>query len=488
LIDRLRSTKLFFPLSSCSSDAQRMGRILLVDDEPDTRITLASHLRQDRHEIREAGGLEEARQSLAAHDCDAVLADQRMMGEDGWEVATMVRGADPTISLIFLTTAAKLEMAKESAQHGAFDFLIKPCEATALRTGARRACERTRLLRENLLLKNSVIRLEGGWEIHGQSRAMRQVREQIARVAPTNVPVLITGETGTGKRRLARAIHHASARASRPLVTLNCTAFTEKLLESELFGHEKGAFAGADGRQQGLLQAADEGTLFLDEVGALSPAAQAKLLRLLVDGQSWPMGSTQPRTVDVRVLVATERDLQQRVREGLFLEELLRRLAVVPIHMPPLRERGEDLADLCEIFSQRIATELKLPFRSISPAAIEKMKAYGFRANLRELSNLIERAYMLSGGKEIEAEHLPLARPGVASHLAKDSTEPLPDNVRPLPDAFDLSALLAKTEKELIMRVLSATGGTQAEAARRLGLSRSALAYKLNKYGIRGAA
>src|SRR5256885_10295746 len=235
-------------------------------------------------------------------------------------------------------------------RQGAFDFLTKPFQPEVVRATVRRAYERTRLLRENILLKDAVVRLEGSSEIYGESPAMSEVRARIARVAPTNATVLITGETGTGKELVARAIHRNSPRADKPFIAVNCAAFTETLLESELFGHEKGAFTGADRTRQGLFEAAHEGTLFLDEAGEMSLAAQAKLLRILTEGELMRVGSTRPRRVDVRVVVATHRDLEQRVKEGLFRQDLFYRLAVVPIHLAPLRDRIHDIAGLSDIF------------------------------------------------------------------------------------------------------------------------------------------
>ncbi|PYX89429.1 MAG: Fis family transcriptional regulator, partial [Acidobacteria bacterium] len=323
-----------------------MGRILVVDDEPNMRRILVSNLRQDQHAVQEAVGVEEARRNLAANDYDAVFTDQKMPDGEGLDVLAAARESDAKLSVVFLTAVASIELAVESMRQGAFDFLTKPFQPEVIRATARRACEHTVLLRENLLLKDAVVRLEGAAEIYGESAAMQSVREKIARVAPTNATVLITGETGTGKELVARAIHRNSTRANKPFIALNCAAFTETLLESELFGHEKGAFTGADRARQGLFEAANEGTLFLDEAGEMSPAAQAKLLRILTDGQLLRVGSTKPRTVNVRVLVATHRDLQQRVQQGLFREDLYYRLAVVPIHIPPLRERRDDIAGL----------------------------------------------------------------------------------------------------------------------------------------------
>ncbi len=468
-----------------------MGRILIVDDEPHMRRILASNMRQDQHETWEAAGVEEARRSLAGNDFDAVFTDQKMPDGEGLEVLAAAHESDPTLAVIFLTAVATVELAVESMRHGAFDFLTKPFQPEVVRATAKRACEHTRLRRENEMLKGAVVRLEGTSEIYGDSPAMLEVREKIARVAPTSATVLITGETGTGKELVARAIHRNSPRSTKPFVAVNCAAFTETLLESELFGHEKGAFTGADRTRQGLFEAAHEGTLFLDEAGEMSLAAQAKLLRILTDGQLLRVGSTKPRTVDVRVLVATHRDLEARVREGSFRQDLYYRLAVVPIHIPPLRERQGDITGFCELFSRQVAMELKLPQRRLSSRALESLERYEFPGNVRELKNLIERAYILSGTDEIGPENFPVPH-GVESAMraptnghSKDASLPSADA---LPGSFDLTDFLERTEKELILRTLSSTHGAQAEAARRMGLSRSALAYKLNKYGIRAVA
>jgi DNA-binding NtrC family response regulator len=370
-------------------------------------------------------------------------------------------------------------------RQGAFDFITKPFQPEVVRAAASRACERTRLRRENVLLKDTVVRLEGSPEIYGSSVAMQAVRELIGRVAPTGATVLITGETGTGKELVARAIHKNSPRASKPFVAVNCAAFTETLLESELFGHEKGAFTGADRSRQGLFEAAHEGTLFLDEVAELSPAAQAKLLRVVTDGQVLRLGTTQPRKVDVRLLAATHRDLPQRVRDGLFRQDLYYRLAVVPIAIPPLRERREDIAVLSELFVRQVSMELKLPRRTLMPQALEKLRSYDFPGNIRELRNLIERASILSAGSELSADSFPvplssdlLQESGVDADAKSTSLSDI------LPEVNDLRNFLAEAEKTLILRTLKSANGAQAEAARRLGISRSDLGYKIAKYGI----
>lgn len=460
-----------------------MGRILIVDDEPNMRRILASNLRQDQHQIWEAGGVQEAQHSLTANDFDVVVTDQKMLDGEGLTVLASAHENDPTLPVIMLTAVATIEFAVESMRSGAFDFLTKPFQPEVVRATVRRACERTRLLRENILLKDAVVRLEGTSEIYGDSQSMHLVRDRISRVAPTHATVLITGETGTGKEVVARAIHRNSPRSPKPFVAVNCAAFTETLLESELFGHEKGAFTGADRQRQGLFEAAHEGTLLLDEAGEMSLAAQAKLLRVLTDGQVLRVGSTRPRRVDVRVLVATHRNLEQRVKEGLFREDLFYRLAVVPIHLPPLRERLDDIGGLSDLFCHQIATELKMPRRRLTADALQKLQQYHFPGNLRELRNLIERAYILTSNPEINADDLPIAHkeaPMNGNGAAKLSGLSIP-----FADSFDLTGVLEHAERELIVRTLTSTHGAQAEAARRMGLSRSALAYKLTKYGIR---
>jgi len=462
-----------------------MGRILIVDNEASMRLILASNLRQDQHELWEASGVQEARRVLAANDFDVVVTDQKMPDGEGLAVLASAHEVDPTIPVILLTAVATLELALEGMRQGTFDFLPEPFQSEVVRATVRRACEHTRLLRENILLKDAVVRLEGASEIYGESQAIRDVRDRIARVAPTNAIVLITGETGTGKELVARVIHRNSPRASKLFVAVNCAAFTETLLESELFGHEKGAFTGADRQRQGLFEAAHEGTLFLDEGGGMSLAVQAKLLRVLTDGELMRLGSTRTHRVDVRVLVATDRNLEQRVKEGLFRQDLFYRLAAVPIHLPPLRDRIDDIAGLSDIFCHQAATELKMPRRHLSAAALEKLRQYRFPGNLRELRNLIERAYILTSNPEIGADELPLAQKEGASTGGNGAHAKA--FAIPVSDFFDLNAFLEGAEKELIVRTLTATHGAQAAAARRMGLSRSALAYKLTKYGIRSA-
>src|SRR5258705_3196379 len=362
-----------------------MGRILIVDDELYIRRILASNLRQENHEIIEARGVAEARRALLEESLDAVITDQKMSDGEGLDVLAVARETAPALSVVFLTAFATVELAVDSMRRGAFDFITTPFVPEVMLARARRAIEHTRVLRENDRLREAVTRLEGSSEITGTSAAIRELREKIAKVAPTNATVLITGETGTGKELVARAIHRSSDRASKPMVAFNCAALMDTLLESELFGHERGAFTGADRAREGLFEVAHQGTLFLDEAAEMSMAAQAKLLRLLTDGQLMRVGSSRPRQVDVRVIVATHRDLSQRTREGLFREDLYYRLAVVPLPIPPLRARREEIPELCQLFLVQAARDLKVPERRLSPEAMRSLLTYDFPGNIREL-------------------------------------------------------------------------------------------------------
>jgi DNA-binding NtrC family response regulator len=457
-----------------------MGRILIVDDEPHMRRVLASALALDRHVSSEASGLAEARGQLSAGDFDVVFTDQKMGDGEGLDVLAAVRELDPTLSVVFITAFATIELAVESMRQGAFDFVTKPFQPQVIRATAKRACERTSLLRENDKLRETVDRLEGASEIYGSSAAIKNVRDLIARVAPTVAPVLIFGETGTGKELVARAIHKGSPRSAKPFVAVNCAGLPPTLLESELFGHERGAFTGADRSRGGLFEAAHEGTLFLDEIGEMPMEAQAKLLRVLTDGQVTRIGSTKPRQVDVRVIAATHRELTQHIRDHLFREDLYYRLAVVPIAIPPLRERSEDVSDLCQLFLQQASRDLKVPKHELSQKALERLRKYSFPGNIRELRNLIERACILSASVVIGADSFPIAE-GTAGTKAVVS-ESWIDLV---PGAVNLREFLAEGEKKLIERTLKETDGAQAETARRLGFSRSHLAYKIAKYRLK---
>jgi DNA-binding NtrC family response regulator len=460
-----------------------MGRILIIGSEPSARRTLATGLRQDHHRVWEASDLEGARRSLEGSRFDALISDHHGADGEDLKVLRAAWESDQTLTIVLVTAGAGVEPALESAREGGFAILTRPIEMESVRAAARLACQHTRLVRENILLRNALHRMEGTSEIYGESPAMRQVRERIARTSPTQATILITGESGTGKKLVARAIHRNSTRSSKPFISVNCAAFTETLLENELFGYEKGS-RGVERQPEGLFEAALEGTLFLDEVAELSLSTQAKLLRVLTDGQLLRAGSTRPHSIDVRVLASTRHNLEQRVKAGLFREDLFFRLAASPIHLPPLREHREDIAGLADIFCSQVATELKTTKRRLTADSLEILQEYDFPGNLRELRNLLERAHLLSRQAEIGPNDLPIARK-IDSTTNGNGAAHIPGLQIPFADAFDLTGVLEKAEKELILRTLTSTHGAQAEAARRMGLSRSALAYKLTKYGIR---
>jgi DNA-binding NtrC family response regulator len=464
-----------------------MAKVLVIDDEQGMRRILEVNLRRDAHVVVETESPIEAIELLKREDFDVVLTDHKMPDGDGLDVLRAVQEDDPTTSVIFLTAVGTLELAVECMKQGAFDFLTKPFSPDVVRAAVKRASEHTALLRENAVLKSEVRKLEGADNILGQSAAISRVHEFIGRVAATSTTVLITGETGTGKELVARAIHRTSLRAQKPFIAINCAAVTESLLESELFGHERGAFTGADKARSGLFEAAHEGTLFLDEVAEMSPAAQAKLLRVLADGQIQRVGSTTSRHVDVRVLAATHRNLEERVREGLFREDLYYRLAVVPIHLAPLRERREDIGELSKALCVRIAAEMKVPPRPISAAALAKLSGYSFPGNVRELKNLLERALILGQGPELMPEDFFLGSQVMAQPQFSDSVT-VESLAARLPKQLDLRKTITAFERALIVRSLDFASGVQAEAARYLGLSRSDLGYKVGKYGLLGTS
>lgn len=465
-----------------------MARVLVVDDEASLRRMLAAILRSGGHEPIEAGGVGAARQALSTGLFDVVLTDQRMADGDGLSLLADCQENDPSLPVVMVTAHASVELAVEAMRAGAFDFLAKPFHPDQVLAVVARAGERSELMRENRRLRGEVER-QGvvSSPIAGSSPAMAEVRELVARVAPTSATVLVTGETGTGKELVARALHAESERAARAFVAVNCAAFAETLLDSELFGHERGAFTGADRARPGLFEAAHRGTLFLDEAGEMSLPLQAKLLRVLTDGDVIRVGSTAPRRVDVRLVVATHRDLLSYVAAGHFRQDLYYRLAVVPIRVPALRERREDLPELASELLREIAVSLKQPVRRISAAALAKLARYEFPGNVRELRNLLERAAILSRGPGIGPEDFPDLRgegpPSVGTDGGPEQggDDVLAGWIATLPERLDLRAVLAEAEDALVQRALTAADGVQAEAARRLGLSRSDLSYRLRR-------
>src|SRR5246127_763998 len=392
-----------------------MARILIVEDEPNMRKLLSMHFRTEGHAAVEVANIKKGLESIESDDFDVVLTDYQLPDGKGLDIVQAVSQSGGSTAVVVLTAYGTVELAVEAMRNGAYDFLTKPFSAENLKAVIQRAVRHVALLRENSLLRSAVGKLEGQSEIRGQNTQIVRLREMITKVGPTEATVLITGETGTRKELVARAIHRASARASRPMVSVNCAAFPEALLESELFGHEKGAFTGADRLRHGLFETAHQGTLFLDEAGEMSAAAQAKLLRVLAEGKIKRVGSTVARDVDVRVLAATPRNLLREVEEGRFRQDLYYRLAIVPIAVPPLRERAEDIPELAEYLLRRIAAELKTSRRSLHPDVLGRLMSYPFPGNIRELRNLLERACILANDSEIDWIDLPEPAAGSAS-------------------------------------------------------------------------
>jgi len=457
-----------------------MARVLIVEDEPNMRKVLSANLRQDGHVLVEAATVKEGLRAVNGNDFEVVLLDQKLPDGEGSEVFKAIQQSEPSTAVVMLTAYGTVELAVGAMRSGAFDFLTKPFSSDNLRAVVHRAAEWSLLQRENHLLRNTVDRLEGQSEIRGTSTSVAKLRELISRVGPTDATVLITGETGTGKELVARAIHRNSTRANKPLISVNCAAFSETLLESELFGHERGAFTGADRTRHGLFEAAHQGTLFLDEAGEMSAAAQAKLLRVLAEGKITRVGSTVARDVDVRVLTATHRDLRKEVQEGRFRQDLYYRLAIVPIAVPPLRERITDIPEIAEYLLREITSDLKTTKRTLHPDALQQLMSYSFPGNVRELRNLLERACILTSGQEILWFDLPEV---LQDETGAESGPPV-FNGASLPEEFHLRSTLASWERTIIEQTLTKTNGSKTEAARRLGLSKSDLSYKLSKYGL----
>jgi two-component system NtrC family response regulator len=448
-------------------------RIVVVDDEPAQRELIGGFLRKQGHEVFLAGNGLDALALVRERQVDLVLSDCRMPAMSGPELGLGIKAENPEIPLILRTAYGTVETAGQAMKDGAADYLTKPLDLEELLVRLARVAERTRLKSEVRELQRRLVerhRLEG---IIGESGRMQEVLALVTRIAPSDATVLVRGESGTGKELVARAIHFNSLRANGPLVTLNCAALPEQLLESELFGHEKGAFTGAVAQRKGRFETADEGSIFLDEIGDLSPALQVKLLRVLQERQFERLGSSRTLTVDVRVIAATNKDLESAMRAGTFREDLYYRLNVVTIQIPPLRDRREDIPLLLDHFLRKFAEKNRRNVTGLTAAARDALLKYEYPGNVRELENIAERAVLLCRGQVIDLEDLPATvRPGQRS-----AADPLPK---------DLPGVLAEIERQAIQSALERTGGIQTQAAEALGISERVLRYKMKKYGLEG--
>jgi two-component system response regulator AtoC len=452
------------------------GRILIVDDDESLRESLALVLSAEGYEVVCAADAEAALSQLDFGTPELVLCDLRMPGMDGLELLPQLVRRLPEATVILMSAFGTAELAIEAMKRGAYDYLAKPFAPSEVLLVLRKARERERLRRANQLLRREVERGSGEHPIVAASEPMIEVLEVMERAAGFKATMLLTGESGTGKEVLARAIHAQSPRRGEAFVAVNCAAIPEALLESELFGHSKGAFTGADRARRGLFLEADGGTLFLDEVGELPTALQAKLLRVLQEEEIRPLGDSKSRRVDVRVLAATARDLEAEVAAGRFREDLFYRLNVVRLAVPPLRERPKDIPLLLDHFLARFRDALGKPVRGVSDEALEKLVAYRWPGNVRELENVVERAIILASSDRIGLSELPQNVVVPQSGQASASR----------PTDFSLRRARRLVEVEAIQRALRATGGNRTHAARLLEISHRALLYKLKEHGIRG--
>ncbi|MCB9586441.1 MAG: sigma-54-dependent Fis family transcriptional regulator [Polyangiaceae bacterium] len=453
-------------------------RILVVDDEPGLRQMLSILFRREGYDVVTAPGVQGAKEALtqSPRPFPVVLTDLAMPDGSGLEVLAAAKQRNTATEVVLITAHSTLENAIEAMRGGAYDFVTKPFEPKELAALVAKALEKNALVTENQRLR-AQMGSKSDKTLIGKSRAMQTVLDLVERIAKARTTVLITGESGTGKERVARAIHDRSDRADKPFLVVNCGALPENLMESELFGHEKGAFTGASARHRGLFQEAAGGTLLLDEVGELPLSLQVKLLRVLQERRVRPVGSTQEVEVDVRLLAATNRDVEADVSGGRFRQDLYYRLNVIRIELPPLRERREDLALFSERFVRRFAEEMGKDVVGLTPDALRALERYEFPGNVRELENVMERAVALAPGRSIGLGDLPPEISGAAGGSATSLVE-LPEG------GCNLDDVVGEVERRLLLAALDRTGGVRKQAAKLLGVSFRSLRYRLQKHSI----
>lgn len=453
-----------------------MDSILLVEDRADVRQMLMTALERMGYDAVAASTAEEAATRIAQRKFSAVLTDLRLPGGSGMDVLRAAQESDAAMPVVIMTAYGSIADAVAAIREGAFDFIQKPVDLDHLHHLLQRAIERQQLLRENIVLKEEYAQRFGFPRIVGDHPALRAAAAEMQRIAGTDSTVLLLGESGTGKELFARAIHQLSARASRPMLALNCAAIPEQLLENELFGHEKGAFTGANAAKPGKFELAHGGTVFLDEIAELPSGAQGKLLRVLEEHTVDRLGGTQSRPVDVRIIAATNRDLEQAAGEGSFRRDLYYRLAVVPIRIPALRERGDDVLLIAEHLLQRFRQELRKPRLRLAPDAVSALRAHSWPGNVRELQNLLERAAILYDD-EISAAQL-----GISANVRAVAADAGPTAGSSLPE---LAAEAVKNvERAKIEATLRECRWNKSAAAEKLGVSYKTLLNKIHSYGL----
>jgi two-component system, NtrC family, response regulator len=449
--------------------------ILIVDDEKNYLVVLEALLSAEGYETMTAQNANEALRLIDESDLDLILTDMKMPGPSGMDLLVEVKKRKPEVPVIMMTAYGTIEMAVEAMKKQAYDYVTKPFQNEELKLSVKKALENYRLVKENRRLSEALSERHRYRNIIGKSRVMVRIYDLIDKVAQSKASVLITGPSGTGKELIAKAIHYEGPRKERPFISVNCGALTETLLESELFGHEKGAFTGAVALRKGRFELADGGTLFLDEVGEMSPPLQVKLLRVLQEMEFERVGGTKTITVDVRVLSASNRNLKADVVSGLFREDLYYRLNVMQIEVPPLRERMEDLRLLVDHFFKKYCEDAGKNGIRLSQEAWKALYSFDWPGNIRELENVIERAVVLNSGGIIELDDLPPAVSAKKEEL--DVGKFVPHNAK-------LQETLDHIEEKMIRRALEYSGKVQAQAADMLGISRHLMHYKMKKYGI----
>ncbi len=449
-----------------------MSRILIVDDEPGIRTALAAFFRQEGYATSMAADGHEALAAVKNGNLDLVISDLRMPGMDGIALMREIRQWSPETLVVLMTAFASVETAVEALREGAADYFTKPVELDEAGVRVRSLLERRDLLRENRYLREVIDRSFNFNFIIGESEPMKQLYRMIEKIAPSRSTVLVTGPSGSGKELIARAIHQRSDRAAKPFIAVNCGSIPESLFESELFGHKKGSFTGATQDREGVFSLADKGTLFLDEIGELPLAMQVKLLRVLQDGEVKPVGATAGHEVDVRILAATNRDLEQEVAEGRFREDLFYRLNIIRIRMPGLRERWTDIPLLAGHFVEKFNREFRKSVKGIGAEAMQVMVAHEWKGQVRELENAMERAVLLCDGDFIQPSDLPMGSAGATA-------------IDQLPGADSgLSDAVSMFERQYIRHMLERYQGNRGETARALGVDPSTLYRKMEKHHL----